>query len=697
LRELFEAVREVLAALRTLFAPLRETFRACCGIFSFQNIKLILKLKVRLAVNGESGQQLYYYRHSQSHFLFFLNFVYGHTLFLPRVSYTFKPFFMRRSFFFISAISVLAISIIIFLGTGCQREVEGTGGNNNGGGGVNDDVTVVAGVRGTVIDENNQPVQGASVTSGSNTTSTDRYGVFHFNNISLSKTNGYVKVTKQGYFTGSRTFVSTAGRIHSVRIRLLPKTNAGNFAATAGGTVTLSSGGKLVMPANAVTDASGNAYTGTVNIAMTWIDPSAANLPEILVGDLRGITTAGDERGLETFGMLGVEMTGPGGQVLKIASGKTAELTFPIPASITANAPATIDMWHFDETKGRWIQEGTATKTGNSYLATVSHFSFWNCDAQFPLIDLCMTVVNAANNQPLINVQVRIKRANGSYGAGWTDSLGNLCGKVPKDEPLVLQVMDQCNNVAYSQNIGPFSSNTNLGTISATIPGANSLIITGTLVNCSGANVTNGAVAIQTTGSYNYPIAVSNGTFSITILRCSNAPISFTVIGADYATSQYSLPVSGSGSSGTVNIGNVQACGAATEFMEFIADGTPFSYIEFPPDEVNAYDSVATGPYSTRTMVLGSDVNNGNVESSRFTFDNNTAPGIYPLSTAPFAVKITNGTSLLLTQFVSANPMVTITIFGPPGGYIEGNWTEQMKQGTTGPAINVICHFKVKR
>lgn len=605
---------------------------------------------------------------------------------------------MQKILRLLSQNTVLIASLSFLLFTACQREIDDPGGITPPTGGVDDNITVVAGVRGVVVDENSQPVAGATVTSGTNSTTTDRYGVFRFNNINLSKANGYVKVTKAGYFTGSRTFVTTAGRIHNLRIRLLPKTTTGTFAASAGGTVTLGTGGKLVMPANAVTDASGATYTGTVNIAMTWIDPTAPNLPEIVVGDLRGITTDGQERGLETFGMLGVEMTGAGGQTLKIAAGKTAELTFPVPAAILANAPATIDLWHFDETKGRWKQEGTATKTGSTYVAQVSHFSFWNCDAPFPLVDLCMTLVNAANNQPLIGVQVRIVRPNNSYGAGWTDSTGNLCGKIPKNEALVLQVLGQCNNVVYTQNIGPFSSNTNLGTISVNIPATNSLVITGTLVNCAGGNVTNGAVAIQTTGSFNYPVAVSNGAFSLTILRCSTDPVSFSIVGADYTTSQYSLPVSGSGTSGTVNIGTIQACGSATEFIEFNVDGIPFSYVEFPPDQVMAFDSVATGGFTTKTTVYGADVTNGSVESSRFTFSNNEVPGTYPLSTDPFDVDITNGTTILLKLFVSATPTITITTFGPVGtGFIEGNFSQQMRAGPTAPIQNVQCTFRVKR
>ena len=189
-----------------------------------------------------------------------------------------KPNFMRKVIVCLSAIFLVLFSSTLLLFTACQKELSGSISNNLPG---IDMEKVNAGIRGIVVDQNNQPVMGATVTSGTNTTSTDRYGVFRFNNISLSKANGYVKVTKPGYFTGSRSFVTTAGRIHNVRIKLLPKIIVGNFSGPAGGTITLAGGAKLVVPAAAISDAGGNAYTGTVNVAMTWIDPTSPNLPEI--------------------------------------------------------------------------------------------------------------------------------------------------------------------------------------------------------------------------------------------------------------------------------------------------------------------------------------------------------------------------------------------------------------------------------
>jgi hypothetical protein len=606
-----------------------------------------------------------------------------------------KLLIMKKSLLYPSGIFLFILSLTLFLTPGCQRDLKDPGGNvnppGNTGTPVDDNIMVTGSLRGTVVDENNRPVQGAIVASGTNTTTTDRYGGFRFNNINLSKANGYVKVTKTGYFNGSRTFISTAGRTHNVRIKLLPKTNAGNFTASAGGTINIAGGGKLVIPANAINDAGGAVYAGTVNVAMTWIDPTSSDLPNIIPGDLRGVTTTSEERGLQTFGMLGVELTGSTGQALKIATGKIAELTFPIPASLQGNAPATIDLWNFDEATGRWKQEGTATKNGSNYVAQVNHFSFWNCDAPFPLVEVCMTIVSSVGNAPLNNVQVRIKRPNGSYGYGRTDSAGNLCGKVPKNEALVLEVLGQCNNVVASQNIGPFSSDASLGTITVTLPATNTLIITGTLVNCSNANVTNGAAAIYTANGHSYSVPVTNGIFSLTLVRCENATLNFSVLGVDYTTLQQGNPVGGSGTTGTVNVGTIQACGTSSaEFVEFLIDGAPYTYAS-PPDYISFSDSTAPG--TNNATVFVTQANGGNTTVfSNFRFGSDGVTGIKPLQQCRISVPTLGVAEVIVTP----NPTVNITAYGPLlTDFVEGNFNVQMN--FSGTPRTVICTFRVRR
>lgn len=595
----------------------------------------------------------------------------------------------------IQQLLLLILSVGLFF-ISCQREIkwpEQPTGNNETA--VNDAERVTGGVNGIVINENNQPVAGATVKSGTNTTTTDRYGVFRFRNIQLSKANGTVTVEKNGYFTSYRSFTAVEGRINNVRIKMLPKTNSGSFDAVAGGTLSLTSGVKLLMPGNAITDAAGAAYAGNVNVAMTWIDPSSADLPYTLMGDLRGVTTTGAERGLSTFGMIGVELTGGTGQALKIAPGKKAELVFPIPASLQSAAPDSIDLWHFDDATARWKQEGKAVKTPAGYLAQVSHFSFWNCDAPFPLIDLCMSFKDD-HGAPLINAQVRIKRLlNGTYGYGRTDSTGNLCGKVPKNENLELQVLDLCGNPFYTQAIGPFTANATLPVITVTIPAMNTLTITGSITTCANTNVVNGAAAVYIEGGHQYTVPVTNGTFSLTIPRCGSNALNFSVVGVDYAALQQSAPFTGTGTSGTVNTGVLQACGTSSlQFIEVMIDGTPFT-IATPADYINYSDSSAAAPYLFNTWITGARQNSGTASGGiQFAFRHNQAVATgLPLD----FVYVSGGPGMTTSQsFVPAAAVVNTTLFGAaPGGFVEGNFTVQMNFGST--PRTVVCNFRVRR
>ncbi len=441
---------------------------------------------------------------------------------------------------------------------------------------VNDAPQVTASVSGIVLDESNAPIASAVVTSGTATTTTNSNGMFILNNISLSKENGSVTVVKAGYFKGIRSFKTTAGKNHSVRLQMMARVLSGTVNAAAGGTVTSNGGAIIIFPANAFITSAGAAYTGTVNVYSRWIDPTAANLPFVIPGDLRGISTNGAENILETYGMVGAELADASGNVLKIATGKTATVSFPIPTSLTASAPATIVLWHFDDASARWKENGTATKTGSVYTAQVDKFSFWNCDvANANFINLDYTLINATTNSPLVSTSTRIKRvSDGSYGYGFTNNAGFVSGAVPKNEALILEVLSTCNTVIYTQNIGPFAVNASLGNISVTIPTSQYINFTGTVLNCNGAPVTNGYVSLYATGGNNGFISTSaTGTFSFSILNCSGTNLSYTYQAVDYATAQQSTVFTGTATVGTINLSNISACGTAAGANVYVAGG----------------------------------------------------------------------------------------------------------------------------
>ncbi|MBL7726054.1 MAG: hypothetical protein JNM68_00130 [Dinghuibacter sp.] len=563
---------------------------------------------------------------------------------------------------------------------------------------VTDLETVSASVTGIVVNENNIPLSGVTVSSGGSNTTTNMYGIFRFKNITLSKNNATIKVVQNGYYTAYRTFPAISGRTHNVRIKLIPKTNNGSFASVSGGTVNISGGGKLVIPAGAVTDASGNAYSGTVNVAATWINPTAPDLNSIIPGDLRGITTGGQERAIETYGMLGVELTGAGGQALKIATGKTAALTFPIPAALQASAPATIPLWYFDEATARWKEEGAATKNGNHYEGNVSHFSFWNCDAPWPQITLCMTL-QTPNGQPLSNVPVRIRRVNvpTSTAVGYTDSLGNLCGIVPKNEPLVMEVLAPCGNVVYSQNIGPFSANTSLGNITVTIPAANQVTVTGTVVNCNNQPVTNGYVFIYYSGGNYTTVPVNNGVFNAVLLNCAGSQVQFLVTPVDNNAQQQGLAVAGNITTGTANIGLLQACSlSSAQYIDMLIDGVPYSFSMTDSIRLQTVPNLQIGlpQFSTTISALQFDPNTGAITLFLVAFSHNA---LVPL---PYALGALNimipGTTA--NMVLTPNPQLNLTEFGAPQtGYIAGNCSVQMQFDTNPAQRTVQCQFRLRR
>ena len=200
-------------------------------------------------------------------------------------------------------------------------------------------------VSGFVTDENNAAVIGATVNVGTSTTTTDKFGYFSVKNVDVVKTAAVVTVTKQGYFKGIKTYTAIANKSAFFRIKLIPKTTSGSINATTGGNVTLTNGLIVSLPANAVVNAaSGAAYTGSVSVTAYWINPTGADVNAVMPGDLRGLTTAGAIKTLQSFGMAAVELTGASGELLQIATGKKATLTFPIPSSLSATAPANIPL-----------------------------------------------------------------------------------------------------------------------------------------------------------------------------------------------------------------------------------------------------------------------------------------------------------------------------------------------------------------
>jgi len=211
-----------------------------------------------------------------------------------------------------------------------------------------------------------------------------------------------------------------------------------------------------------------------------------------------------------------------------------------------------------------------------SYVAEVSHFSYWNHDFQDPLVEFTATFVDA-NGTPLDNYQVVIRQPGTSlYGTGQTCDLGIVSGLIPKDYELVLEVRGLCNEVLFTLPIGPFSNDVDLGVIVVPASVLNATTLTGELVDCNGDPVQNGLVIFKFNGQTVYEY--TNGApFDVTFSTCA-ATTDIEVVGVDLGAALQSDPINVA-PGGTTDLGDISVCDVQLQnFIRVTVNGVTAVY-----------------------------------------------------------------------------------------------------------------------
>ncbi|MET0759368.1 MAG: hypothetical protein ABWZ56_03045 [Flavobacterium sp.] len=506
---------------------------------------------------------------------------------------------------------------------------------------------------GQVVDENNNPIQNVAVKIGSSTAQTDVNGVFIINSANVFERFAYITAKKAGFIDGSRAVVPSSGT-NRVKIMMLSGNAVGTVNTGVASDVVLPNGTKVVFDGNFKTE-TGSAYSGTVNVIMHHLDPADPNIADKMPGMLLAENADGAAKVLETYGMMNVELRGSGGEKLQISN--TAQIEMPITATQLATAPATIPLWHFDETLGYWKEEGSATKQGNKYVGTVSHFSWWNCDTFSSTIFLTITVVNSSGN-PISNVGTSLTVVSNNFNSyiQFSNANGQVSGLVPANEILAMNIYDNCGNVINTTSIGPFSANTTLPSIVVTNGLAQSTTVQGSLLKCDNSNVTNGYVLLDY-GNQTLFSTVTNGNFSFNTLVCSSTNNSFTLEGYDYDNLQTTGVINYTFTTPTTNVGNLTVCNAVTEFISYQIDNNPVKYI---------INNINAGNNSSGTTGLSIYGYNSN-QQGLYIWGSTIVPGIY--TTAQFSIE---GVDVGYISSQSSNTVsFNLSNFGSVGQYID--------------------------
>ncbi|WP_055436723.1 carboxypeptidase-like regulatory domain-containing protein [Lacinutrix algicola] len=500
---------------------------------------------------------------------------------------------------------------------------------------------------GRIVDASSSPLDNVNITIGNKTAITDANGVFIISNASVKEKQAFITAEKPGFFKGMRSVVPTQGA-NSIRIMLIAENLAGTVASGIPSDVTLSNGAKVSFDGN-FKDDNGNAYTGNVDVYMYHLETSNPAIDDVMPGNLLAQNANEEERVLVSLGMLNVELRGDSGQELNIADGSVAQIELPINPAQSSVAPSTIPLWHFDEVAGHWIEDGQATLVGNKYIGDVPHFSWWNWDAPFPAIVLCVNVKDASNIA-LSNVKIELVENNFNSGRfDYTNGSGQICGYVPLNETLTLNAYDSCGTLIHSTNIGPFSVDTDYDVVLSSITAA---VISGNLVNCTNTNVTNGYASIIY-GNEFASAPVTNGSFSFGTIPCASLT-GFSLEGVDYDTFQTTtvIPYNIANS----NIGNIIACNTVTEFITIQVDNEPIQYF---------LSNIIANSFNVNSNSISADNDNGDTVLIGGT---TTALGTYPFSGTPYiGIELNN----LNIPSSSTTIQTTITNFGTAGQYMD--------------------------
>lgn len=373
--------------------------------------------------------------------------------------------------------------------------------------------TVVAEVQGNIVgyvyDLAGNPVEDAVVYVYSGTATTNEEGVFTFTDQNVDGNGTYVRATKDGYILGSDYIYPNSAATTYSYVQMLPLTTNTTINTRDGGTVPVINGGTITFRGNSIVGTDGDLYTGTMQVTAYMLNSDDPQLGDQMPGGLYAIDAQGSNVVLGTYGMMAVELRDPAGNELQLSDNTSATLTMPIADNQKSFAPEEIKLWSFDEVQGVWIEEGMALRDDDNYIAEVTHFSFWNCDAPFPLVQLCGTVVYE-DGSPVAGASIRVNTERMGVAFGWTDDTGTYCGKMPKGVELTILVfVPGCSDPIATITRGPYFG---AGDIEPIVLTTSSIQMSGA-VTCAGSPQPGAQVLIRRGSSSYVRIADENGNF----------------------------------------------------------------------------------------------------------------------------------------------------------------------------------------
>lgn len=384
---------------------------------------------------------------------------------------------------------------------------------------------VEARVQGLVVDINNQAISNAMIEWGESTTFTDDNGAFSLMST-VRNNHAALEISKDGYFDGHKVLQTFEEEVTEIKVRLVERTLTGTINSEMGGIVKTNQGGKIEF-ADGFQYADGSPYEGEVQVYAFYLDPTSEDFESLLPGNQMAINTANERQVLESYGMINVELQDAQGNELQIT--KPATMTSPVPESLQEAAPGSIPLWYFDEEDKFWKEEGAAQMINGYYIGEVNHFTWWNCDVPRDFIYLEGSI--ASIRASVWDHTVRLTSlSSGTIGITNVSQESSFAGFIPKDEYLLLEVLNLCSEVEYSAEIGPFEVDVTLPQIVINVQELDWIKLSGQLVDCNNNVVDNGYILLQYEGLARVIFVDAQGRFSEVFPSCFANELTYVAV-----------------------------------------------------------------------------------------------------------------------------------------------------------------------
>ena len=304
-------------------------------------------------------------------------------------------------------------------------------------------------------------ISGVRVTAGGATTTTDATGAFNLNGVPTGERLNIVFNAANHAETARIAAVSGTGTT-DVQARMVAVGATAQMDVATGGTVNVpGSTARVVLAAASVQRADGSLPTGSMTVRVTPIAPASDTA--VMPGDFTTLV-AGVATPIESFGALNVTLTAADGARLNLRPGQTATIRIAL-STRSPSPPATVPLYFYSNSLGRWVEEGTATLAGSGssryYEGTVTHFTTWNADQVYNTVRVTGCLASATGVR-VANANVFSDGVNYSgTSSARTDAGGNFTIPIRRASVATL-VAQTAGSFTNTLNAGPYTADTTL-------------------------------------------------------------------------------------------------------------------------------------------------------------------------------------------------------------------------------------------